>query len=117
MLQNYPCSQLLLYFLYDYLVENPLFDFFFFEILNQILWGILFGSASRVNWDKLTVIEMVRGIWSVSQRDWFICHIFWVCGLEIITLVVLEMGVPAQFTFLWLHWPSRMHIYGSIGPL
>ena len=37
--------------------------------------GILFGSASRVNWDKLTVIEMVQDIESVSQRDWFICHI------------------------------------------
>ena len=28
----------------------------------------LFGSASRVNWDKLTVIEMVQDIESVSQR-------------------------------------------------
>ena len=45
-------------------------------ILNQILPGILFGSASRANWDKLTVIEMVQDIESVSQRDWFICHIF-----------------------------------------
>ena len=40
------------------------------------LRGTLFGSASRVNWDKLTVIEMVQDIESVSQRDWFICHIF-----------------------------------------
>ena len=38
--------------------------------------GILFGSASRVNWDKLTVSEMVQDIESVGQRDWFICHIF-----------------------------------------
>ena len=46
------------------------------DTLNLILRGILFGSASRVNWDKLTVIEMVQDIESVSQRDWFICHIF-----------------------------------------
>ena len=46
-----------------------------YYILNQILRGILSGSA-RVNWDKLTVIEMVQDIESVSQRDWFICHIF-----------------------------------------
>ena len=26
------------------------------------------------------------------------------------------MGVPAQLTFLWQRWPSRMHIYGSVGP-
>ena len=26
------------------------------------------------------------------------------------------MGVPAQFSFLWLCRPSRMHIYGSVGP-
>ena len=26
------------------------------------------------------------------------------------------MGVPAHFTILWLCWPSRMHIYGSVGP-
>ena len=32
----------------------------FLEILNQILWGILFGSASRVNWDKLIVIEWCK---------------------------------------------------------
>ena len=56
------------------------------DILNQILWGILFGSALRASWDKLIVIEMVQDIESVSQRDWFICHIFWVWGLEIITL-------------------------------
>ena len=29
-----------------------------------------------VNWDNLTVIEMVQDIESVSQRDWFIGHIF-----------------------------------------
>ena len=38
--------------------------------------SILFGSASRVSWDKLTVIEMVQDSESVSQRDWFISHIF-----------------------------------------
>ena len=27
------------------------------------------------------------------------------------------MGVPAHFTILWHCWPSRMHIYGSVGPL
>ena len=48
----------------------------FLDMLNQILCGILFGFASRVNWDKLTVIEMVQDIKSVSQRDWIICHIF-----------------------------------------
>ena len=26
------------------------------------------------------------------------------------------MGVPAQFSFLWQRWPSRMHIYGSVAP-
>ena len=53
------------------------------KILCLILFGhtesdfeYIFGSASRVNWDKLTVIEMVQDIESVSQRDWFICHIF-----------------------------------------
>ena len=62
------------------------FIWFCLDILKQILWGILFGSASRVNWDKLTVSEMVQDIESVGQRDWFICHVFWVYGLEIITL-------------------------------
>ena len=56
-------------------MENALFDFVL-DILNQILRGILFGSASGANWDKLTVIEMVQDIESVSKRDWFICHIF-----------------------------------------
>ena len=27
------------------------------------------------------------------------------------------MGVPAHFSILWPCWPSRMHIYGSVGPL
>ena len=26
------------------------------------------------------------------------------------------MGVPAHFTILWLCWPSRRHIYGSVDP-
>ena len=26
------------------------------------------------------------------------------------------MGVPAHFPVLWHCWPSRMHIYGSVGP-
>ena len=26
------------------------------------------------------------------------------------------MGVPAHFSILWLCWPSRMQIYGSVGP-
>ena len=54
------------------------------KILYLILFGhiktdfvrYLFGSASRVNWDKLTVSEMVQDIESADQRDWFICHIF-----------------------------------------
>ena len=54
------------------------------KILYLILFGhiksdferYLSGCALRVNWDKLTVIEMVQDIESVSQRDWFICHIF-----------------------------------------
>ena len=58
-------------------------------ILWKILYLILFGliksdferyliwiCLSRVNWDKLTVIGIVQDIESVSQRDWFICHIF-----------------------------------------
>ena len=31
--------------------------------------------------------------------------------------VVSELRVSAQFSFSWLCWPSRMHIYGSVGPL
>ena len=34
-----------------------------------------------------------------------------------VALVVYNMGVPAHFSILWLCWPSRMHIYGSVGPL
>ena len=26
------------------------------------------------------------------------------------------MRVPGHFAFLWLCWPSRMHIYCSVGP-
>ena len=26
------------------------------------------------------------------------------------------MGVPGHFPILWLCWPSRMYIYGSVGP-
>ena len=26
------------------------------------------------------------------------------------------MGVPAEFSFLWQRWPSRMHICGSVAP-
>ena len=26
------------------------------------------------------------------------------------------MGVPVQFSFLWPHWPSRMHIYDLVAP-
>ena len=52
------------------------FIWFCLDILNQILRGILFGSTSRVNLDKLTVIEMVQDIESVSQRGWLICHLF-----------------------------------------
>ena len=55
----------------------------FLDILNQILLGILFGSTSRVNWDKLTVIEMVQDIELVSQRDWFICLSFESVGLKL----------------------------------
>ena len=51
------------------------------EILYLILFGhiktdfvrYLIGSASRVNWDKLTVGETVQDIESVGQRDWFTC--------------------------------------------
>ena len=72
-----------LFTVYDYFVE---LIWFCLDILKQILWGILFGSASRANWDKLTISEMVQDIESVGQRDWFICHIFWVYGFEIIKL-------------------------------
>ena len=37
--------------------------------------GISSGSASRVNWDKLTISEIVQNIESVGQHDWFICYI------------------------------------------
>ena len=63
----------------------------FFDLLNQVLWGILFGSSSRVNWDKLTVIEMVQDIESVSQCDWFICHIFESAGLKL-----------SRYKYFWL---------------
>ena len=69
----------------------------FLEILNQILWGILFGSASRVNCDKLTVIEMVQDIESVSQRDWFIYHIYWVWELEI-----------SRYKYFWLVYSAGL---------
>ena len=67
-------------------------------ILWKILYLILFGHIKsdferyliwiclKSQLDKLTVIEMVQDIESVSQRDWFICHIFCFCGFEIITL-------------------------------
>ena len=32
-------------------------------------------------------------------------------------LVVWNMRVLGHFSILWLCWPSRMHIYGSIGPI
>ena len=68
------------------LFRGKSFIWFCLDILTRILWGILFGSASRVNWDKLTASEMVQDIESFGQRDWFICHIFWVYGLETTTL-------------------------------
>ena len=80
----------------------------FLDILNQILWGILSGSASRVNWDKLTVIEIVQDIESVSQRDWFICHIFWVCrawNYHVINISDL---------FIWLVWKLERSLHKSI---
>ena len=73
------------FLLYDYFVEYPLFHFVWTHISKQILWGILFGSASRVNWDELTLSEMVQDIESIGQRDWFIYIIFWVYRLETIT--------------------------------
>ena len=36
----------------------------------------------------MTVSEMMQDIESVGQRDWYICHIFRVYGLEIITLQI-----------------------------
>ena len=60
-------------------------------MLKQILWGILLGSASRVNWDKLTVSQMVQDIESVGQRDWFICHTFESAGLKL-----------SRYKYLWL---------------
>ena len=68
-------------------IELPLFHFttILWKILYLILFGhiktnfvryLIFGSASRVDWDKLTVSEMVQDIESVGQPDWFLCHIF-----------------------------------------
>ena len=51
------------------------FIWFCLDILKQILWGILFGFASRVNRDKLTVSEMVQDIELVDQRDWFMSYL------------------------------------------
>ena len=57
------------------LFYGKFFICFCLDILNQILRGILFGSASRVNWDKLTVIERCKilnrsvsviGLYSIS---------------------------------------------------
>ena len=61
------------------------------KILCLILFGhiktdfvrYLFGSASRINWDKLTVGEMVQDIESVGQRDWFIVTSFESTGLKL----------------------------------
>ena len=75
-------------------VENPLFDFL--DILNQILWGILFGSASRVNWDNSTVIEMVQDIESVSQRDWFMSY------LEFASLKL------SRYNYFWLVYSAGL---------
>ena len=63
--------------------------------LNQILWGILFGSASRVNWDKLTVSEMVQDIESVSQRVYVIS--FESAGLKLL-----------RYKYLWLVYSAGL---------
>ena len=61
------------------------------------MWGILFGSASRLNWDKLTVSEMVQDIESVGQRDWFICHIFESTGFKL-----------SLYKYLWLVYSAGL---------
>ena len=90
------------------------FIWFCLDILKQILWGILFGSASRINWDKLTVSEIVQDIESVGQHDWFICHIFlilraWnyhiinICDLFFRLVYKLERSLHK-----WISWWLRL---------
>ena len=73
---------------------------FCLDILNQILRGILFQSASRVNWDKFTVIEMVQDIESVSQRDWFFVIYFESAGLKLsrykYLLLIYSVGLKTR---------------------
>ena len=79
------------------------------DILKQILWGILFGSASRANWDKLTVGEMVQDIESVGQRDWSICDIsFESTGLK------LSRYVNICDLFIRLVWKPERSLHKSI---
>ena len=35
---------------------------------------MLFGSALRVKWDKVTVSEIVQDIESVAQHDWLMSY-------------------------------------------
>ena len=37
--------------------------------------------------------------------------------LQLLSDSSIGHGVPAHFSILWLCWPSRMHIYGSVDPL
>ena len=58
--------------LYDYFVENS----FCLDILKQLLCvSHLYLSASRLNWDKLTVSEMVQDIYTIGHWEYFY-HIF-----------------------------------------
>ena len=50
---------------------------------------------------------MVQDIESVGQRDWFICHIFWAYGIEIITLEIFDL-------FIQLVWKLERSLHKSI---
>ena len=90
-----------------------------FCILNQILWGILFGSSLRVNRDKSTVIEMVQDIESFGQRDWFMSYLLslraWnyyvinISDLFIQLLCKLESGLHKSISW-WLRLP---HVFSD----
>ena len=85
------------------------FMWFCLDILNQILLGILFGSASRINWDKLTVIEKVQDIESVSQRDCFM-HVSYVLSLWAWNYHVINISD----LFIQLVWKLERSLHESI---
>ena len=79
------------------------FVWFCLDIFKQILWGILFGSASRVNWDKLTVVKWCKILnRSVS-----------VIGLYVISFESTGLKL-SRYKYLWLVWKLEKSLHKSI---